>query len=60
MAQAIIEIEIDWVESDGDCSRCMACGEMIFGKMHVLVTGYLGKMTQSDVKVCESCYNATQ
>jgi len=57
MAQAIIEIELIWVKADGDCSFCAACDQMIFGKMYILATEHKGKVSESDIIICESCYN---
>lgn len=55
---ALIEIEIVWYKEQGDLSKCYACGDQMFLHMYVLNTEVKDKRQSTDVKLCESCYNA--
>ncbi len=57
MADPLAEITLDWREVSTSCEPCSACGETIYGKQYQLFTEPGG---QTDTKLCESCYEATE
>lgn len=58
MAGITLDIDLEWEQQPGDGSACMKCKEPIFYKLyvHVVVSG--PERTETNRRLCESCYNA--
>ena len=51
-----IFFSIIWLQMQGDLSKCLGCGESIFGNMFSMHVNYgNGKRHSCDIHLCESC-----
>lgn len=58
MAELSLSIGLEWKEQSGDGSLCKSCKDPIFYKMHTLVVVSGPERSESNIKLCDSCYNA--
>ena len=51
-----IEANFEYLETESDFSNCIACEQMIIGKMFQMVIFINNDPVYSKYKFCESCY----
>lgn len=56
MAEINLIIEVLWIKHKGDCSKCVACEDMIFGNMYNLSLKIANKIDETEISLCESCF----
>lgn len=57
MAEAFIEISIDWKEEKTECQPCHACDEIIYSSAYRMIVLIGDKRTETDFCLCNSCFN---
>lgn len=58
MAGITLDINIVWEEQFGDGTPCMSCKDPIFYKMHTMVVVSGPERSNSNIVLCDSCFNA--
>lgn len=57
MTDLTLSIDLEWEEQPGDGSPCKMCNEPIFYKMYVYVVKSGPERSETNRRLCESCYN---
>lgn len=47
-----------WSKESGDCKPCTCCDDIIYGTRYNLALGIGGKVSETDINICESCHDA--
>lgn len=55
-----LALKFIWIQSDGDCSKCNACEEPIYGKMQTLFIEMGEKKAETKVRVCQPCFELSE
>jgi hypothetical protein len=57
MAGITLDIDLVWEEQPGDGSLCKCCSEPIFYKSYVQIVVSGPERSETNRRLCESCYN---
>lgn len=58
MANVLLEISFSYQEEKTECQPCYVCEDVIYSNVYRLVFTLSGKIEETNICLCNSCYNA--
>lgn len=60
MAKLLFEIVKIWHEEETECQQCVMCEEIIYSNVYRLCFKIAERTEETNIILCQSCYNAVQ